>query len=365
MKIIIVAQETDNHTAPIRWALHKAGYPVVCWAGLGWTAERQASISFSGDTRLNLGSCSLESGDIVWIRRPEPPEPNPQVAESDAKFAKAEYRWFSDSLMYLLEMLPVRCINRYSASRRIRNKAVQLALARRCGMKVPRTVMSNSPLAVRNCLRQDAAGRKICKAFFPHIWQKQGNQALAVTEAFEITGEMLPADEVLTYAPAIYQDMVEKRCDIRTLLLGTVVYSYALRNEKEAVDWRQDASQGLVRVEPIETPESVTGAVLAFADQSGIAHGSFDFAMDDKGQWWFLEVNQAGQFLWLDDFNPDVHVQEKFLAFLTSPEGATREVLEERASRFPSWSDYLDSQGGKGQTRKQAQADSDFVSLEQ
>src|ERR1700674_4490981 len=112
MKIVILAQENDNHTAPLKWALEQAGYPVACWPGLGWSAERQASISFSEETQLTLGVHALEAGDVVWVRRPEPTKQSPKVAESDRKFAEAEYRWFNHSIMYLLEALPIRCINK-------------------------------------------------------------------------------------------------------------------------------------------------------------------------------------------------------------------------------------------------------------
>ena len=114
-------------------------------------------------------------------------------------------------------------------------------------------------------------------------------------------------------------------------------------NPKGAIDWRQDAGQGLVKVEPIATPPDVEKGILEFARKSGIAYGSFDFGVDAQGQWWFLEVNEGGQFLWLDDNNRSLHIQEKFLAFLTAPEGASREEIERRQSQFPSWQDYLDS----------------------
>jgi hypothetical protein len=75
-------------------------------------------------------------------------------------------------------------------------------------------------------------------------------------------------------------------------------------------------------------------------------------------------VNEGGQFLWLDDFNRDVHIQEKFLAFLTAPEGATREVIEEKQSQFPSWQAYLDS-SAKDQVRpEQPDPEAAFMSRE-
>ncbi len=58
------------------------------------------------------------------------------------------------------------------------------------------------------------------------------------------------------------------------------------------------------------------------------------------GAWWFLEINEQGQFLWLDQFNPEVRMQEKFCAFITAPEGSTQ-PLEERQGLFPPFGEYL------------------------
>lgn len=341
MKIVIVAFANDNHTAPLKWALEQAGYIVACWGGLGWTESRQATLSFNSDARMALGPFTVDPGDVVWIRRPNPPVPNPNVAAPDKSFASEEYRWFSLSVMYLLEHLPVRCINPYSASRMINNKAVQLCLAARSGLHVPATVMTNAPLAVRDTFKDSQ--RKICKAFFPHIWKKEGSEALAVTETFEIAADALPEDEVLTYAPAIYQEMVVKAFDVRMVLLGSTAYSYSLRTPNEALDWRQEVGQGHVSIEEVATPVDVEKGVLGFSREAGIEFGSFDFAVDQDGRWWFLEVNEEGQFLWLDEFNPSIHMQEKFLAFLTLPKGASRQDIENKQDEFPSWKDYCQS----------------------
>jgi 8-oxo-dGTP pyrophosphatase MutT (NUDIX family) len=108
MKIVIVALDNDNHTAPIKWALEEAGYRVACWGGLSWEEGRQVSISFDENTQLELGPFSVDPGDVVWIRRPTPPLHHPNVAAPDKNFAQGEYKWFSWSALYLLEKLPVR-----------------------------------------------------------------------------------------------------------------------------------------------------------------------------------------------------------------------------------------------------------------
>lgn len=339
MKIIILAPENDNHTAPLKWALEKASYRVACWGGLSWTGQGQSSILLGSNNKVMLGEHSVDPGDVVWIRRPEPPVPNPKTSEADQKFAGLEYRAFYHSIAYLLEGLPVWCINKYSAARMMVQKSVELQIARRCGLKIPDTLMSNNPGAVRTFLQRGA--RSVCKGFTPHVWQKNGYTSVAITETFELTSDKLPSDEVLTYAPAIYQELIPKEYDIRMVLMGNRVYSYALKNTKKALDWRQDAGFGHVSAELVPTPPDVEKGVLEFARQSGVCFGSLDFGVDAQGQWWFLEINEQGQFLWLDQFNPSLKIMGKFCAFITAPEGSTA-PLEDREDLFPQLKEYED-----------------------
>jgi hypothetical protein len=340
MKLIVLAPADDNHTAPIKWALEKAGHKVVCWAGLSWMEECQASLLIGESDTLVLGGHSVDPGDVVWIRRPEPPLPNPKTAEPDKKFAALEYRSFYHSIAYLLETLPVWCINRYSAARVMIQKAVQLRLARKCGLKTPATLMSNTPATVKDFFERENS-RNICKGFTPHVWQKEGKMTVAITETFELTRDQLPSDEILTYAPAIYQERVPKEFDVRMVLMGNQIYSYALTNKKQALDWRQDAGLGHVTAEWIATPPDVEKGVLEFARQSGLCFGSLDFGVDAEGDWWFLEINEQGQFLWLDQFNAGARLLEKFCAFVTAPEGSTA-PLEAREHLFPCLQEYED-----------------------
>jgi hypothetical protein len=340
MKIIILAAEDDNHTAPLKWALEKAGYTIVCWTGLGWTEQQQASVLLNHDEKdiVTLGGHTVDAGDVVWIRRPEPPVTNPNTSEVDKKFASVEYRAFFHSTLFMLQTLPVWCINPFSAARLINQKPVQLRIARKCGLKTPATLMSNDPQEVRQFFSRPGS-RNICKGFTPHIWQKAGFTSVAITETFELTPEQLPSDEVLTYAPAIYQERIAKEFDVRMVLMGNNIYSYALNNTKKALDWRQDATLGHVTAEKIETPPEIAKSVLAFAQQFGICFGSLDFGVDAHGQWWFLEINEEGQFLWLDQFNREARLMGKFCAFITAPQGSTA-PLEDREHLFPSLHEY-------------------------
>lgn len=332
MKILLVAHEKDDHAAPVQWALTQAGYQAACWGGVSPQAQEQASLFFNHRPKAVLGTHTLERGDTVWLRQTQEPAPSPPIGEAQ-RFSR-----FFDVIACMLEALPVRCINKLSASRLVRNKAVQLHLASQSGLRAPATRLSNAPAAVREFFDQNP-DTLICKPFAPHVWQQQDSGEIAIAGTFSLNREELPPDEVLTYAPAIYQKRVSKQFDVRTVLMGRCVYSFALRTPANALDWRFDGAMRHLEVEMITTPPDVENGLLHFAQNAGICFGSADFAVDQNGQWWFLEINEQGQFLWLDEFCPRAALQQKFCAFLTAEEERP-ESLEARQGNFPSIADY-------------------------
>ncbi len=68
----------------------------------------------------------------------------------------------------------------------------------------------------------------------------------------------------------------------------------------------------------------------------GIVHGSFDFAIEPNGNWTFFEVNESGQFLWLESYVPALPILEIATQFFSAPstdfkwrrEGIRSEIVE-------------------------------------
>jgi hypothetical protein len=112
-----------------------------------------------------------------------------------------------------------------------------------------------------------------------------------------------------------------------------------LRTPANSLDWRYDAAINNLDVQIIATPAEVKDGLIAFAEAAGICFGSADFAVDRRGQWWFLEINEQGQFLWLEQYSPQAALLQKFCAFLTANEDAG-ELLQDRQELFPSYLDY-------------------------
>jgi hypothetical protein len=333
MKILLLAHEEDDHAAPVRWALEQAGYEAACWSGVSAVEQERASLVYGAQPEICLGGHALHRGDAAWLRQPRWLSPDAETADEPQVLP------FLDAVAAMMEALPLRCVNKFSASNLVNNKAVQLRLAGDAGLRTPQTLMSNAPEAVRAFFDKHPDDL-VCKPFASHIWQQQESGELAVTGTFALGREQLPAeDEVFTYAPAIYQQRVAKQFDVRAVLMGKSVYSFAVRTPSKALDWRLDGAMRKIEVEMIATPAAVKNGLLRLAEKTGICFGSADFAVDMRGDWWFLEINEQGQFLWLEQFVPQAALLQKFCAFLIATDDGG-ESLEDRQRQFPSLADY-------------------------
>jgi hypothetical protein len=69
-------------------------------------------------------------------------------------------------------------------------------------------------------------------------------------------------------------------------------------------------------VEPYQLPEEIELKILRFMRRMGLVFGSLDMIVTPEGEYIFLEVNEQGQFLWLEAYNPDLRVLDAFTHFV-------------------------------------------------
>jgi D-alanine-D-alanine ligase-like ATP-grasp enzyme len=69
-----------------------------------------------------------------------------------------------------------------------------------------------------------------------------------------------------------------------------------VRIDSPDLDWRR--RQDLMRCTPVEVPEAVACAAVAYLAELRLTYGAFDFAVTTDGDWYFLECNPNGQWAW-------------------------------------------------------------------
>lgn len=68
----------------------------------------------------------------------------------------------------------------------------------------------------------------------------------------------------------------------------------------------------------IELPPQVRSRCRRLMQRMDLVFGCFDFIVTPEGEWVFLEVNEAGQFLFLESWCPELPMLDMFCAFLES-----------------------------------------------
>ncbi|WP_019217958.1 hypothetical protein [Legionella tunisiensis] len=67
----------------------------------------------------------------------------------------------------------------------------------------------------------------------------------------------------------------------------------------------------------------------------GIIFGCFDFIVSTDNELYFMEINEQGQFLWIEEINPEINMLETWIQFLTdeNPLFLYRKGLEQLSTR--------------------------------
>lgn len=89
------------------------------------------------------------------------------------------------------------------------------------------------------------------------------------------------------------------------------------------IDVRRNISRrfhGDVNLEvcPLKIPKYIEVKILRFMEILDIIFCTFDFVLDMNNEWYFLEANEMGQFLWMETMCPEIPAIDAFSEFIIS-----------------------------------------------
>ena len=321
--ILIPTIADDVHAAAVARVLERLGHRAVRWFCADF--PQRASISFdpgaAGSSLLRPGAgqpeLALSDIDIFWNRRIGQPVLETALPDGDRQYALREA---ATLLAGTLELVSQRsfAVNPMHRVAVAENKAVQLAIAQELGFTVPQTLLSNDPARIRAFLRTHVREGAIFKSFRPVTWESDDRLAMLYTA--RVTEDALPDDELLRLGPAIFQACVPKACELRVTCMGDELLAARLDSQTTAdgrLDWRIAHAQDLP-VTRIELPVDVQARCRALMRRLGLVFGCIDFIVTPAGEHVFLEINQMGQFLWVEQACPEIPMLQTFCEFLVS-----------------------------------------------
>lgn len=334
MNILIPALPKDTDSIFVKLALEFCGHNAVRWIGDEFSRSQTSSFHASGTNEpasylhLPEGSVHLEDIDVVWLRRPRWPLLSDEIHPADRQAADQELRHYVRSLYESISDDAI-WVNSLNSRRRGNSKLLQLKIARMVGLNIPDTLISNHPPDIRHFI--GSRGECIVKPLLGPAFREGGKWKVCYTAT--VTEDMLPKDEIIMACPSIFQKKVEKRTEVRAVFFGSTVLAMEINSQqslKGMTDWRA-ASSSRLQYRQIEMPLHIKSQCIGMMKKLGILHGSFDFAITPNGEWIFFEVNEAGQFLWMEYLCDELPVLETMRQFLCNPgEDFVAEVTTKR-----------------------------------
>jgi glutathione synthase/RimK-type ligase-like ATP-grasp enzyme len=184
----------------------------------------------------------------------------------------------------------------------------------RAGLATPATLYTNDPCAVREFLRRHG-GRIIYKPFRGVSWRNEETCFMPYTSL--LTEEDLVADDLLRTVPGIYQELVPKACELRVTVIGNHVLGARILSQETVtgrLDWRKSYHE--LRMEPCEIAPDLAARCRAVLQALDLVFGCFDFIVRPDGEPVFLEVNEMGQFLFVEHYAAGVPLLDAFTELL-------------------------------------------------
>jgi hypothetical protein len=230
----------------------------------------------------------------VWYRHPSHFELSEGMSEPERRHAAAEARC---GLAGVLSSLDVLWVN-YPARESDALKPRQLHVARRCGLRVPDSLVTNKPDGVHEFARS-IEGALAGKTLAAALLVESGRLQMAYTR--RIDPDELDDLAGIDTTVHLFQPFLAKAWESRVTVVGDRVFAAAIHAGSDAgrVDWRADYDNLDYAV--VTPPEPVKAGMLAFMKVFGLSFGAFDFAVTPDKEWIMFECNPFGAYGWLEE----------------------------------------------------------------
>lgn len=295
--ILVLSHEEDPHATRVVGHLAADGRQVLLLNLSELPSRATLSIDYerSGRPRIDYvraGGTSYALQDVtsVWWRRPQAPDLSSVTDPQVNLFTANEW---NEAINGLWQLLEARWMNDPTRDDAASRKARQLSVATGLGLKVPRTLITSDPQRARRFVEESNGTGVVYKTFScTHaIWRE--------TRLFR--PEDMAYMEAVRIAPVIFQQFIPAESDLRITVVGDRLFAAAIRTVagEGSIDFRRSVGSAALSVE--ELPADLANKLHALLKRLGLVYGAVDMRRTPDGEYYFFEVNTAGEFLFVED----------------------------------------------------------------
>ncbi len=317
--VLILTEAADAHAQPVQASLRRHGVHVVraalsslpgqlaltAWLGKPLEPVSAAPpLCWEGTLWLEGEPLVLAELRSLWWRRPGRIQAPVAYPAPITHVIERETRRGLLGLLYSQTgpgaSTPALWVSAPEAIERAEYKPLQLAAAQAVGLRVPRTLLTTDPVAVRMFF-EACAGQVVCKALARGVVEwPDGSAAYLYTSAVQVTD--LAALEGVQAMPHLLQERLPAACALRVVVIGQQLFAVEIHppaTEPGMLDWRRAYSQ--LHYELHSLPRHVETQLLTLTQSLGLQFSSLDLLLTPEGEYVYLEQNPNGQWYWLEE----------------------------------------------------------------
>lgn len=306
--VLILTSEEDRTAELVEKELHEMETPFLRLNTEKFGNEFQIDFIVKDSTpEILIRTCNKEIvGEEVrsiWYRRPLPPQPSEQIDEEGARqFAAEELKSSLDGALFALDCT---WVSHPSAIRTATYKPYQIKAACRYGFTVPKTLISMDPVRVKKFYNEL---REVGKKTAAKLVSQGPPRASTPDEQYSIFTTLLEdidiaRESTLSYCPAIYQEYIEKKYELRVTVVGDKTYAceiHSQETETTRIDWRRYDLPNTPHL-PHKLDPAVENKCISLTKHFGLLFSAIDLVVSPDGQVMFLELNPNGQWGWIQE----------------------------------------------------------------
>lgn len=282
---LLLAELRRRNALCVRWNTHE--FPLE--SNLNYRVSRER---FATEIVTDGRTVDLSTVGSIWWQWDQPAGFPADLQGEERRFAETEAHLAVNALLTVGDFF---WVNHPACENRAKSKPAQLFVARKLGLAVPDTLVSNDPDEVRRFIAKTKA-----EIIYKGLSQPHMVPGTALFTGL-LTKETLANLDLIRLTPGIFQERVEKAYELRVTVVGKKIFSVRIdsqTNRAAQLDWRKALHD--VGYQAMQLPEEIEAKILAFMRAFELFYGAFDFIVTPDGRYVFLEINPSGQYMWLE-----------------------------------------------------------------
>lgn len=293
--IIVVSYPEDEHTRQVVDLLKEARQEVKQINLADFPSRQEMNFSWfcSTDSRFDVGNgenlFDLRKAKAIWWRRIRSYEIDPAITNVEMRyFATSET---TQAVEGVLDSLQCKWVNNKINDAAAHHKPYQWSVAQEVGLKIPETLVTTNPEKARAFIQSNR--RTVFKPF------------LAAIQTWRETRLIEPSDmqklDLVRYAPVLFQEYIEG-VDLRITVVGNKVFAAEIDAQKTRYPFDMRMVIGEAKIKAVQLPSALTEQLLKLQRRLGLEYGAIDMRRTKEGDYYFFEVNPAGQWLFVEQY---------------------------------------------------------------